>query len=581
MNSDQAAKKNILSFRDYMRLSPLVYKSIACDVRLAAARSMSRIRPMGGISPERLLLVPHDLRTSDPTIAEDIYSGYFVFGGQLVATKGHSPYEQPAPSSNWSETLFGFSWLRHLRAAHTHLARANGRALVAEFMREGYAKHAVAATPKVMSRRMIAFLSQSPLVLEGADHEFYRDFLRSIVSDATFLSQIISSLTGEERIMSAIALAYAGLCVSGADTLMRRAGKHLNECLSDDILPDGTHISRNIRLHMELITDLLPLRQAYLSRGLEPPVEMVRAIDRMMPMLRLFRHGDGSLALFHGMGETATDLVATLLAYDEVRARPMIHAPYGGYERLEEGETVLIADMGAAPPLEWSLEAHASALAFELSSGPNRIVVNCGVPRHNSEGLRQLVRSTAAHSTMTLGDASSCRFAKPQFMRGQQGQIIIDGPSPFQATRSLSTDSGVEICAQHDGYQAEFGLIHERRLWLDGTGHRLAGSDRLIGDTLLTDPPLAVLRFHLHPSVRASRVADGRTVMLLLPQGEAWSFETNAPVVNLEESVFFTAPDGGKRTSQITVPFQAVPNTSVTWTFSRIAGPSGRGTFKK
>jgi uncharacterized heparinase superfamily protein len=432
-----------------------------------------------------------------------------------------------------------------------------------------------------MARRMIAFLSQSPLVLEGADHDFYRAFLKAIVSDANLLSQIMPSLSGEDRVMAAMALAYAGLCVSGAEGLIRRGGKFLNDCLAREILPDGTHISRNIRLHMELLADLLPLRQAYLSRGLEPPVEMIRAIDRMMPMLRLFRHGDGSLALFHGMGETASDLVATLLAYDEVRGRPMLHAPYGGYERLEQGETVVVADMGSAPPLEWSIEAHASALAFELSSGQNRIVVNCGVPRSSSDEVRQLVRATAAHSTLTLGEASSCRFAQPQWPRGHNGQIIIDGPSPFQATRSAPSDNGLhdngmEVIAQHDGYQAQFGLVHERRLWLDVTGHRLAGSDRLMGDALLLEPPSAVLRFHLHPSVRASRVADGRTVMLLLPHGEAWSFETNAPVVGIEESVFFTAPDGGKRTAQIVVPFQGVPNTSVTWTFSRIAGPSGR-----
>jgi uncharacterized heparinase superfamily protein len=552
-------------------------------MRMAAIRGIARVRPMGGLVPDRLLLVPHDLRTSDPTIAEDIYSGYFGFDGRLVTTHGQSPFDLPSPSRGWSENLFGFSWLRHLRAAHAPLARANARALVTEFIDAGHALQGIASTPTVMARRVIAFLSQSPLVLEGADHAFYQTFLKIITRDASLLSQMLPSLSGEDRVMSAMALAYAGLCIGGAEGLIRRGGKCLNECLSTDILPDGTHISRNIRLHLELITDLLPLRQAYLSRGLEPPVELVRAIDRMMPMLRLFRHGDGSLALFHGMGETATDLVATLLAYDEVRAKPMLHAPYGGYERLEQGETVVITDMGGPPPVPWSGETHASALAFELSSGMNRIVVNCGVPKSASEDMRQMVRATAAHSTLTIGDQSSCRFAASQWLSSQQ--IAIEGPSPFHARRSATGDSGMEAIAQHDGYQSQFGLIHERRLWLDSTGHRLAGADRLIREAgvhsqtnpFAGEPPLAVLRFHLHPVVRASRVADGRTIMLILPHGEAWSFETNAPIVTLEESVFFSAPDGGKRTYQIVVPFQAVPSTSVTWTFSRIAGPSPRG----
>ena len=57
----------------------------------------------------------------------------------------------------------------------------------------------------------------------------------------------------------------------------------------------------------------------------------------MMPMLRLFRHGDGALARFNGMGSTHPDLLATLLAYDDVRAQPIEHAPYAGYERLAGG----------------------------------------------------------------------------------------------------------------------------------------------------------------------------------------------------------------------------------------------------
>ena len=35
-----------------------------------------------------------------------------------------------------------------------------------------------------------------------------------------------------------------------------------------------------------------------------PPPALLNAIDRMMPMLRFFRHGDGNFALFNGMGPT-------------------------------------------------------------------------------------------------------------------------------------------------------------------------------------------------------------------------------------------------------------------------------------
>src|SRR6516162_5795038 len=80
--------------------------------------------------------------------------------------------------------------------------------------------------------------------------------------------------------------------------------------------------------------DLLPLRQAFASRNIAPPQALQNAIDRMMPMLRFFRHSEGTFAHFNGMGATPADLLLTLLAYDEARGAPFSNAPYSGYQRL-------------------------------------------------------------------------------------------------------------------------------------------------------------------------------------------------------------------------------------------------------
>ena len=55
------------------------------------------------------------------------------------------------------------------------------------------------------------------------------------------------------------------------------------------------HISRNPGALIELLIDLLPLRQTFAARNIAPPPALLNAIDRMMPMLRFFRHGDGTL----------------------------------------------------------------------------------------------------------------------------------------------------------------------------------------------------------------------------------------------------------------------------------------------
>src|SRR5215813_11848050 len=79
---------------------------------------------------DRLLIAPQDLRTADPTRASEIYAGRFAFAGKIVICDGRSPFEMVPPSDEWEETLFGFGWLRHLRAAESNITRANARALV-------------------------------------------------------------------------------------------------------------------------------------------------------------------------------------------------------------------------------------------------------------------------------------------------------------------------------------------------------------------------------------------------------------------------------------------------------------------
>ena len=254
--------------------------------------------------PTRLLIAPQDIRTADPTVAADIYAGYFVFEGKAVDAQGRSPFSLPAPTAAWAEALASFGWLRHLRAADTALARANARALVGDWIKEaGRPRDIPAWSPPVVSRRILAWLSQSPIILEEADGFFYRRFLRSLGRQAAFLQrQLASGLTGEARLFAAIALTEMSLCAEGFGTVRRQATRILVEELGVQILADGGHIGRNPSLLGDLLLDLLPLRQAFAARGVPVPPALLNAIDRMMPMLRTFRHGDGSLALSTAWG---------------------------------------------------------------------------------------------------------------------------------------------------------------------------------------------------------------------------------------------------------------------------------------
>ena len=532
---------------------------------------------------DRIAIAPQDLRTSDATRASEIYAGRFAFAGKVVTCDSRSPFEMAPPSEDWAAALFGFSWLRHLRAAQSGITRANARALVDEWITLNRSHDPIAWRADVVARRVMSWLSQAPLVLDDADAQFYRRFLRSLTRQVRHLRHTVwQARDGVPRLQAAIALAYAALCMARQQRHIRAASKRLSDELARQILPDGGHISRNPGALIELLLDLLPLRSVFTARNLVPPPALLNAIDRMMPMLRFFRHGDGNFALFNGMGPTPTDLLTTVLAYDDARGAPLANAPHSGYQRLESAGTLVLMDAGRPPPMAVSQEAHAGCLSFELSTKQNRIVVNCGLPVAGREGWRQVARTTAAHSTVTFNDTSSCRFIEAgPIKRMLYGTPMIAGPREVAVAREEQTDA-VILRTSHDGYADIFNVIHQRVLMLAADGRRLDGEDSFTparGVLIPADRDQFAVRFHLHPSVKANRLSDGHSAMLAMPNKEVWTFTAYEDRVDIEESVYLAGADGPRRTVQLVIYGRARNTMRVQWTFAPHAvqgtGPAG------
>ncbi len=522
---------------------------------------------------DRLLIAPQDLRTADPTRASEIYSGRFAFAGKVVICDGRSPFEIEPPSDEWSEQLLGFGWLRHLRAADSSITRANARALVGEWIAlQGAFDTLEGWRPDIVARRIISWLSQAPLVLHDADMKFYRRFLRNLTRQVRYLQRTTNATRdGLPRMQAVIALSYAALCMQGQARLLKSITRKLSDELGRQILPDGGHASRNPGALIELLLDLLPLRQAFAARNVPPPAALNNAIDRMMPMLRFFRHGDGNFALFNGMGPTRSELVSTVLAYDDARGAPVANAPHSGYQRVQAADALLIVDAGPPPPLAMTAEAHAGCLSFELSARNHRIVVNCGLPAVSRETWRHVARATAAHSTVTFNDTSSCRFMTSESLKGLLGVPILSGPSDVQVARQ-ERDGGVMLRLSHDGYLDRFGVVHHRTFKLSADGKRLDGEDVFAGahgEALSARRGDAfAVRFHLHPTVKASRHSDGHGAILVLSNKDVWVFDAYEERVELEESVYLAGPDGPRRAVQLVIHGRAREVPRVHWTFA-------------
>jgi uncharacterized heparinase superfamily protein len=561
-----------VSVAERARLSLLIgrraFRSLLAKLRV---HPFTRWR-FGSPSADRILIAPQDLRTADATRASEIYAGRYAFAGKVVIADRRSPFAMTPPSEEWAVVLLSFAWLRHLRAADSAITRANARSLIDEWITIQGGWHPLGWRPDILARRVICWLSQAPFVLQDADAHFYRRFMRSLTRQVRYLRRTINDTRdGLPRLQALMALTAAALCIQGQSGYLRTTGRRLSEELRHQILPDGGHISRNPGTLIELLIDLLPLRQLFAARHLQPPQAVNNAIDRMMPMLRFFRHADGHFAQFNGMGPTPSDLLATVLAYDDARGMPVSNAPHSGYQRIDCDGAALVMDSGRPPPLAVSQEAHAGCLSFEFSWRQHRLIVNCGLPAVNRENWRQVARATAAHSTVTFNDRSSCRFLVATSLRKLLfGIPIISGPHNVRVERDAEAGS-VWLSASHDGYAPDCGIIHTRALRLSADGLALDGEDSFApaaGDKL---PPRVedefAIRFHLHPAVKASRRADGYGAILLLRDREVWTFNTYGETVEIEESVFLSGQDGPRRTVQIVIYGHARSLDRVRWSF--------------
>lgn len=189
--------------------------------------------------------------------------------------------------------------------------------------------------------------------------------------------------------------------------------------------------------------------------------------------------------------------------------------------------------------------------------------------------VRDAARATVAHSTLVLGNESSCTFVTAPRVRAWLGTGVLSGPHDVAHERA-DDDAGPYLHCSHDGYSAEFGLLHERSLWLSADGWRLDGEDRLLLASRKSAPAAEIecaIRFHLPPSARPSTGGEGRTVELLLADGSTWDFEAGGLPVVLEDSIFFAAPDGLGRTRQIVVRPRRGSSDPVVWSLTRRGAP--------
>ena len=509
-------------------------------------------------------------------------AGNYLFAGHLIAAPDVGLWDLTVPDAAFADELHGFAWLDDLAAVGDIATREAAQRWLWGWI-DRYGKGAGAGwTPDLTGRRLIRWINHALFVLRGQDKDQSDAFYRSLAQQTVFLSKRWhSAAPGLPRFEALTGLIYAGLSLEGMETLAEPAIKALARECESQIDEQGGLPTRNPEELLDVFT-LLTWAAATLSEaGREAPAAHLDAIERVAPTLRTLRHSDGALARFHGGGRGQEGWLDHALAASGIKTRQ----PDGlsmGYARLSAGRTSVIVD--ASPPASGkaSRNAHASTLAFELTSGRRPLIVNCGPGGSFGAEWRRAGRATPSHSTLVLDGYSSARLGDAD--RAYANEILVDTPQSVPIEMSQVND-GIRFQGGHDGFVSTHGLTHARTLELTFDGRGMAGEDMLLAleDTdkrrfdraldagKLQGVPFAI-RFHLHPEVDATLDLGGAAISMALKSGEIWVFRHDGNYeLRLDPSVYLEKGRLKPRaTQQIVLMGRAMQYaTRIRWSLSK------------
>jgi uncharacterized heparinase superfamily protein len=517
--------------------------------KLARGSLLSRLKHSK--QPLKLVAVPRDHVQGDRKRGDSLLAGSFVFGSEMLQLKDLD-FSSIGSESPLAEQLQGFSWLRDLAAAASREKGARlAEALTGRWLLAHGAKADAAWAPHLWGERILFWSAYAPYILSSADSGYRSALLNTLARGARHLdANADKAAVGLDRITAWSGVIAAGLLVQGGVPRLARGEAGLGRALSAAQFDDGGLISRSPFEQALLVDRMGLLRACYLAAKQIIPEGIEAAAQASLAALHGVTMGDGALSSWQGCNPGDAARLTALIEGSGLRARPLRQARGWGYQRMSALGTIVVIDAAPPPSQKMADQGSASTLAFELSDGGQRLVVNCGgpgpLPTDLSDDLVNGLRTTAAHSTLVLADTNSTNILADGSLGKGVEDVTIDRTEDNDASR---------LEAGHDGYVRSFGMVHKRSLMLGNDGKELRGADQLIarGRKKIRESAPYAVRFHLAPGVEGTITADGMGAILRSKGAPAWNFRCRGGNLALEESLWIDGRGRINPTSQLVI----------------------------
>ena len=307
--------------------------------------------------------------------------------------------------------------------------------------------------------------------------------------------------------------------------------------LIPESIPPRAAAGRSVALTLESVVEsAVGAGTVNLHVALQPPAVAGESVALTLESVALTPESISSLAV---AGESVILILESIPPRAAAGGSVALTLESVGEATVAAGTVNMHVELQPAAPAAgaWSEAACAQPAAIEVFCGRDRLITNCGwSPGGNGP---EAMRLTSAGSTLSVGEGSCGVLARGKIGK-QFGARLKGGPTRVTARRQ-ENPQGAWLELAHDGWEAAWGVRHERLLYLDRGSDELRGEDRLVPPVPSASTRMApvAVRFHLHPSVKASLARDRKSVLLQGPTTSGWWLRNDAQDVSIEHSVHY------------------------------------------
>jgi uncharacterized heparinase superfamily protein len=419
-------------------------------------------------------------------------------------------------------------------------------------------------TLDVVTMRLIYWISSYEIIFKNSDLIFRSKVINNIVKQTKHLFKNISLVSsGVDKIKSLAALILAGNSFEQYEEYTQYGLKNLEDELGSFINKDGFVKSKNPEDLFWALYFLVLIKEWLTLSRKQTPAFINIYINSLGICFKFLRFSNGDLPLFNGANHINTEKFYEFLESRGYEFENMENI-FCGYAKIKSKKIELFIDANNPSSMLHSRNYQAGPLSFELASNGIKFICNSGSGKNLGEELSYLSSSTAAHSTVTINDTSSCIFQKNALIRRYFGNSLIEKHNIFK--QEFKNDKEfIQCIIAHDGYEKRFKILHERQITLFKSKNHIEGIDSLKCKSLENKNLTFSVRFHIHPDIRITKTM-GNDILLSSSEGEGWIFRSPQIPTKIEKNLYFGNPDNIKESSFILLEGNIEnENTNIIW----------------